>query len=79
MERGRDTKGWVVGLSIKLQEHRRFGKLAPAKILRVQDDDDDDDERVVLMFPNWLEIHRPYEQVAAALMREALNKAKERR
>jgi hypothetical protein len=75
MERGRDTKGWVVGLSInKLQEHRRFGKLAPAKILRVQED-----ERVVLMFPNWLEVYRPYEQVAAALMREVLEKVKVRR
>ena len=76
MERGRDSQGWVVGLSITLQEHRRFGKLAPAKILRI---DDEDDARIVLMFPNWLEIYRPYEQVAAALMREALKKAKARR
>jgi hypothetical protein len=74
MERGRDTKGWVVGLSIKLQEHRRFGKLTSAKILRVEHEEDD--ERVVLMFPNWLEIYRPYEQVAVALMREALEKVK---
>jgi hypothetical protein len=73
MERGRDTKGWVVGLAIKLQEHRRFGKLAPAKILRIEHDED---ERVVLMFPNWLEIYRPYEQVAAVLMKEALKKQK---
>jgi hypothetical protein len=71
IERGRDEKGWVVGLTIKLQEHRRFGKIAPARIVRIEDGD-----RVVLMFPNWLEINRSYEQVAATLMIGALGKAK---
>jgi hypothetical protein len=70
IERGRDEKGWVVGLTIKLQEHRRFGRIAPARIIRIEDGD-----RVVLMFPNWLEISRPYEEVAATLMLGGLEQA----
>jgi hypothetical protein len=70
MERGRDAKGWLAGLAINVPQESS-GKIAPARISRIQDD-----RRVVLTFPNDLEVSRPYEQVAAAVMADALQKVK---
>jgi hypothetical protein len=70
MERGRDAKGWLVGLTINVpQEHS--GHMSPGRACRIEDDC-----RVILTFPDGLEVSRPYEQVAAVVMADSLEKAK---
>jgi hypothetical protein len=56
------------------QEESSGGKIAaPARVCRIEDD-----RLVILTFPHGTleEISRPYEQVAAAVMADSLEKAK---
>ncbi len=76
MERGRDAKGWLAGLTINMvpqEEESSGGKMAvvPARACRIEDD-----RRVILTFPDGFETSRPYEQVAAAVMADSLEKSK---
>jgi hypothetical protein len=72
MERGRDAKGWLVGLPIKLRDPS--GKTSMrGKISRM-----DGNGRVVLTFTTngrVLEVAHEYEQIAEAIMGSALQKA----
>jgi hypothetical protein len=68
MERGREARGWLVGLTIRPRE-----KVASAKISRIAEDD-----RVVLTSPDGSEASQGYEQVAARLMKETLEMVKAR-
>jgi hypothetical protein len=70
VERGRDAKGWLTGLTINAPQESS-GKIALARACRIEDDC-----RVILTFPDGLEVSRPYEQVAAAVMTDSLEKAK---
>ena len=68
MERGRDARGWLVGLTIRSCE-----KVGSTRISRIAEDD-----RVVFTFPDGSEASQGYEQVAARLMKETLEMAKAR-
>lgn len=68
MERGRDYKGWLVGLTMRPRE-----KVASARISRIAQDD-----RVVLTFFDGSEASVGYEQVAARFMKATLEMAKAR-
>ncbi len=70
MERGRDAKGWLAGLMINAPQESS-GQIAPARACRIEDDC-----RVILTFADGLEVSWPYEQVAAAVMADSLEKAK---
>jgi hypothetical protein len=70
MERGRDAKGWLAGLTINVPQEYS-GKMSPARACRIEDDC-----RVILTFPDGSEISRSYEQVAAVVMADSLEKAK---
>ena len=75
MERGLDAKEWLVGLSTKLKETRRFGKLQTVSITGL-----DENERVVVAFPNWLVTSRiPYQEVAASLMTTLVERKKKQK
>lgn len=71
MERGRDAKGWLVGLTINATQEHSAGKIAPARACRIEDD-----RLVILTFPDGLEVSRPYEQVAAVVMADSLENTK---